>query len=162
MTHPYKVCPQCQTPTNLHTVSCARCGRNFQTQFVPPNQTQVFNAPPGTRRKPPAAVMWTCCLVPLAFLLFAIISIALQKPVPPPGPETLAFAKEMKPYEFGSATDFLNRFGQPTRASHITIRDVQYDTCWYEQNDGSVFVLIDPSANRVNQISASGKTQEEP
>jgi hypothetical protein len=52
---PYKLCPRCQTPAALDAATCAQCGRQYRTQFVPPEeQTQVFNAPP--MYQPPAAV----------------------------------------------------------------------------------------------------------
>ncbi|HVT13545.1 MAG TPA: NINE protein [Fimbriimonadaceae bacterium] len=42
----YKVCPQCQTATELHAQACPRCGHPFRTQFAPPpNQTQAFYNP---------------------------------------------------------------------------------------------------------------------
>lgn len=36
MSQPYKICPQCQTPTELHTPFCTKCGRHYRTQFAPP------------------------------------------------------------------------------------------------------------------------------
>lgn len=36
---PYKVCPQCQTPTDLSATVCTNCGRELNTQAPPPNQT---------------------------------------------------------------------------------------------------------------------------
>ena len=41
-----KQCPQCGTPAPLTAASCAHCGRLYRTQFVPPNQTQMFTPPP--------------------------------------------------------------------------------------------------------------------
>lgn len=39
----YKLCPQCKTPAALTAAQCARCGRQYRTQFAPPpNQTIVM------------------------------------------------------------------------------------------------------------------------
>jgi hypothetical protein len=45
MTAPYKACPKCQAPAVLQAPQCARCGHVFRTQFVPPDQTQMFVGP---------------------------------------------------------------------------------------------------------------------
>lgn len=42
MTAPYKACPKCQTPAALAAPRCERCGHAYRTQFVPPDQTQMF------------------------------------------------------------------------------------------------------------------------
>jgi len=41
----FKACPQCQQPAPLDAPVCSRCGRQFRTQFVPPDQTQMFTSP---------------------------------------------------------------------------------------------------------------------
>lgn len=48
MSQPYKLCPQCQTPTALNTPSCAKCGRQYRTQFAPTAPT-IMVAPANTR-----------------------------------------------------------------------------------------------------------------
>ncbi len=50
---PYKICPQCKTGAALDAQFCASCGHQYRTQFIPPDQTQAFNLPPGA---PPASV----------------------------------------------------------------------------------------------------------
>lgn len=42
---PFKVCPKCQSPADLHASQCLNCGRVYRTQFDPIQQTQVFNLP---------------------------------------------------------------------------------------------------------------------
>src|SRR5580700_4243028 len=45
----YKICPRCNQPAALDVQVCGQCGRHYQTQFIPQNQTQVVQpqrAPP--------------------------------------------------------------------------------------------------------------------
>lgn len=72
---PFKVCPQCQTPAALDAPSCTRCGRQYRTQFVPPQQqTHVFAGNPSVPVRLPVAnpakkriifLLVAVCLVPV-------------------------------------------------------------------------------------------------
>ncbi len=44
MSQPYKQCPSCGTPAALADGSCGKCGHVYRTAFVPPMQTQMFQA----------------------------------------------------------------------------------------------------------------------
>ncbi|MGV3722866.1 MAG: hypothetical protein ACO1SX_18350 [Actinomycetota bacterium] len=55
MSQPFKICPQCNTSTDLHTSTCGVCGRQFRTQFPrntdqtilgAPNESPPYQAPP--------------------------------------------------------------------------------------------------------------------
>ena len=45
MSQPFKICPQCQTPAALTDMVCAKCGRQYRTQFGPPAQQTISVAP---------------------------------------------------------------------------------------------------------------------
>ena len=40
-----KQCPNCKSIYDLQVAVCTKCGHTFRTLFVPPDQTQIFNAP---------------------------------------------------------------------------------------------------------------------
>jgi len=42
----FKVCPQCQTAAAIDAPHCQACGHVYRTQFLPPDQTQMFQGPP--------------------------------------------------------------------------------------------------------------------
>ena len=65
---PYKICPQCQQPAVLTASQCGRCGRQYRTQFVPPQQTQDVPAPlvRSYRMKPILAVGMVAALLGIA------------------------------------------------------------------------------------------------
>lgn len=51
----YKVCPRCQTPAALDAPSCAQCGRQFRTQFVQHETTQVIGVTAPMQAAPPVS-----------------------------------------------------------------------------------------------------------
>ncbi len=43
MTMQMKGCPKCKQPNEIHAPQCGRCGHQFRTYFVPPDQTQMLS-----------------------------------------------------------------------------------------------------------------------
>ncbi|MBA2689227.1 MAG: hypothetical protein H0U63_00300 [Burkholderiales bacterium] len=93
-----KICPKCQTPADIHTPACLRCGHRYRTQFAPPPlyQTQVVPPPPAFTKRQNPALLWVggCCGVPIA-LSFLLAFIGLfsspvrNAPIPPDAPTLL-------------------------------------------------------------------------
>jgi len=82
-----KVCPRCQTATDIQTAVCFRCGHQFRTQFTPPiDQTQVVPAAwptpaqvsPHSRRDLPQFALGIGGAILLAFGVFSpLVSLPL-------------------------------------------------------------------------------------
>jgi len=54
MSQPFKICPQCQTSTDIHAQTCGGCGRQFRTQFAQStDQTVLGAASPPPSYQPP-------------------------------------------------------------------------------------------------------------
>lgn len=63
MAQPYKQCPRCKTIAALQVQICAKCGRQFRTQFAE-DQTQVFHPPSATPRRSASPVVQNRAAVP--------------------------------------------------------------------------------------------------
>jgi hypothetical protein len=159
MSQPFKVCPQCQTSSIISAALCASCGRIFQTTAPTGNQTQVFSgispsANPRNHRIPRALVFG--CTAPVVCFLVLFVIGAFTQHTPQPGPQAVALADQMKPYETQSIQAFVDRFGAPQSFVHSDLFKVPIDYMIYLCADGRVKVALGDSSKVIVDVRAEG------